>query len=104
MRDARSTLAVSAAALDRSRLGPRRQCNLYDGKDFDVALTDRPIQARDMQELSGSAAPKALAQITSSAHIGIALRARAGIPLAALDKLAEHTIDLVCGPKSELRP
>lgn len=67
-------------------------------KEIDASLESRMAQAVSDGELSPQANPAMLARLAASVLHSIAIRARAGESLKALQALAEETVRLICQP------
>jgi AcrR family transcriptional regulator len=65
---------------------------------IDIAIRRRLTEARETGDLPGAANIETLAGIVSAGLHSLAIRARAGEPRAALDRLASGFVDAVTGP------
>ena len=75
---------IRAIALERSSALDRAYA-----RSFQLAI--------DAGEIGASASPAALAQLASAITYSLALRARAGVPRAELEAIADAAVDLICG-------
>jgi len=66
---------------------------------FDALLEQRVRRAQAAGELSPRADPAVLASMVLAMNHSLALRARAGVPRAALEKLIEGAVRVVCESK-----
>jgi TetR/AcrR family transcriptional regulator, copper-responsive repressor len=72
-------------------------------RQADRAVAARLDAAREAGELGPDADPAALAGVVVSVMIAASLRARAGASRQGLDRFAQQTIDLICGPAAGRR-
>ena len=64
---------------------------------IDTAFETRLRTSRETGELNNKADPATLAVLATATMHSIAIRARAGTPLAALRELARKAVDVICG-------
>jgi hypothetical protein len=69
----------------------------------DRNLTRRIEKAVGDGELPSGTDAATLGHVASATFQTLAIRARAGVPRADLEKLVKGTIDLICGPKRAKR-
>lgn len=64
----------------------------------DAYLAARISKARERGEIASAVDPLALAQVATATLHTLAVRSRVGVPRNELAKLADGTINLICGP------
>jgi len=87
-------------ALTESVVNREVRTNLAEALDeIDEAFEARLRFARQRGELPGSSDPAALARMASAALYSLAIRSRSGSSRAALLRIVDSALDLVCGTK-----
>ncbi len=95
-RGARGCYAVGTAATEAVLNVEVRKTLADCGRDLDEAFASTFSAAQARGELGSHAEPKALALMATAVVHTLALRARAGEPLAALRAVADAAVDLIC--------
>lgn len=93
---ARGCLLIGTAATEAVLSSEVRSLLSESLHVFDAALVDRFELATRRGELAKGADPESLAYLTSSVLHTLAVRARAGEPRAALEKIASGALELLC--------
>jgi AcrR family transcriptional regulator len=87
-------------ALTQSVLDGEVRTNLAEGLDeIEDAFRRRLRFARQRGEIPRGSDPAALASMASAALYSLAIRSRSGSSRAALLRIANSALDLICGPK-----
>jgi len=87
-------------ALTQSVLDGEVRTNLAEGLDeIEDAFQRRLRFARKRGEIPRGSDPAALASMASAALYSLAIRSRSGSSRAALLRIANSALDLICGPK-----
>ena len=87
-------------ALTQSVLDREVRTNLAEGLDeIEDAFQRRLRFARQRGEIPRGSDPAALASMASAALYSLAIRSRSGSSRAALRRIANSALDLICGPK-----
>jgi AcrR family transcriptional regulator len=91
-------------AVTESVLNREVRTNLAEGLDeIDDAFEARLRFARERGELPRSSDPAALASMASAALYSLAIRSRSGSSRAALLRIVESALDLICATKKRAR-
>jgi AcrR family transcriptional regulator len=95
-RGARGCYAVGTATTEAVLNEDVRKSLAASWRDLDEVFASAFSAAQARDELGSRADPKALALMASAVVHTLALRARAGEPLAALRAVADSAVDLIC--------
>jgi len=92
-------------AVTESVLDAQVRTNLAEGLDeIDAAFEARLRFARRCGELARGSDPAALARMASAALYSLAIRSRSGSSRAALQRIANSALDLICATKNRRDP